>query len=332
MTCAAAGTAPCRLDPAAAGPDARSLLVEKKTVVADGVVALTLTHRGGGRLPDWTPGSHIDLVLPGGVTRQYSLCGDRWDPLRYRIAVLREPDGRGGSAWVHDHLRPGDPVGAGGPRNNFPLVPSEKYLFIAGGIGITPLLPMIGQASLLGADWQLLYGGRSRTSMAFLDELAGYGDRVHVVPEDEDGLPDLAGWLGRPRPGVRVYCCGPAPLLAAAEELCAAWPAHSLRTERFVPRAVPGPVRDGPFEVELLRSGRTVTVSPGASVLEAVQAAGVSVLSSCRSGICGTCETSVLGGQPDHRDSILDDGDRARGDCMFICVSRSASARLVLDL
>lgn len=301
-------------------------------MTAEGVATLTLTHPGGGRLPDWTPGSHIDLVLPGGITRQYSLCGDRWDAYRYRIAVLREQESRGGSVYVHDELGPGDLVGAGGPRNNFPMVPSEKYLFIAGGIGITPLLPMLRQADLLGAEWNLLYGGRSRASMAFLGELAVYGDRVQVVPQDEQGLLDLPGWLSQPRPDVRVYCCGPAPLLAAAERLCAAWPPHSLRTERFVPRVVPGPVRDGAFEIELHRSGATVTVSPGITVLEAVQAAGINVLSSCQRGVCGTCETAVLGGQPDHRDSILDDDERARADCMFICVSRSATSRLVLDL
>ena len=138
-------------------------------------------------------------MLPNGLTRQYSLCGDRWDPLTYRVGVLRELDGRGGSAFVHDELAVGDVVGVGGPRNNFPLVPSEQYLFVAGGIGITPLLPMIAQADLLGADWRLLYGGRRRGSMAFLDELSAYGDRVQVVPQDEYGLLDLAAFLGEPR-------------------------------------------------------------------------------------------------------------------------------------
>jgi ferredoxin-NADP reductase len=309
-----------------------TLRVTAKTVVADGVTALELAHADGGRLPDWTPGSHIDVMLPNGLTRQYSLCGDRWDAHRYRVGVLREPDGRGGSAYVHDELRPGDLVGVGGPRNNFPLVPARRYLFVAGGIGITPLLPMVHQADLLGLDWRLLYGGRRRESMAWLDELAGYGDRVQVVPQDESGLLDLAGFLGAPDPAARVYCCGPAPLLAAIEAACAGWPAHSLRTERFVAADRGAPARTAPFEVELARSGATVTVTPGVSVLDAVHAAGVDVLSSCRQGTCGTCETTVLAGTPDHRDSILGDDERAGGDCMFICVSRALDDRLVLDL
>ncbi|MFJ9900875.1 PDR/VanB family oxidoreductase [Streptomyces sp. NPDC091280] len=313
--------------------NAVTLEVSAKEPMAEGVVALTLTHPAGARLPDWTPGSHIDLVLPDGTTRQYSLCGDRWDPYTYRIAVLREPASRGGSAYVHERLRPGDRVGMGGPRNHFPLVPSEKYLFIAGGIGITPLLPMVHQAELLGADWQLLYGGRTRASMAFQDELtAAYGDRVHVVPQDELGLLDLAAWLGTPRPETNVYCCGPGPLLGAVETACASWPSYVLRTERFIAAAQAAPVRDTSFEVELRRTGRTVTVTPDVSVLEAVRRAGVDVLSSCEQGTCGTCLTPVLDGRPDHRDSILADHERAASDCMFLCVSRSCSDRLVLDL
>jgi ferredoxin-NADP reductase len=308
------------------------LRVTAKERVADDVVALTLEHPDGERLPDWTPGAHVDLVLTDGLTRQYSLCGDRFDPFRYRVGVLREPAGRGGSAHVHDVLRVGDAVGLGGPRNHFPLVPSQRYLFLAGGIGITPLLPMVRQADALGADWTLVYGGRRRGSMAFLDELAGYGDHVHVVPQDEHGLLDLPRWLGEPRPGTRVYCCGPGPLLDAVGAACGSWPAHSLRTERFVAREQPAPVRSTPFEVRLARSGTTVTVEPGRTVLEAVRGAGVEVLSSCRRGTCGTCGTDVLEGVPDHRDSILDDAEREAGDCMFVCVSRARSDRLVLDL
>jgi ferredoxin-NADP reductase len=308
------------------------LRVREKTAQSADVLTLTLVHPDGHRLPDWTPGSHIDLVLPNGLTRQYSLCGSRWDSHSYRVGVLREPAGRGGSAFVHDELRPGDVVGVGGPRNNFPLVPAPRYLFIAGGIGITPLLAMVHQADLIGADWRLLYGGRRRGSMAFLDELAGYGDRVRVVPQDECGLLPIAEFLGAPRPDTRVYCCGPAPLLAAVEAACADWPPHALRTERFVADDRGAPAREGPFEVRLARTGTTVTVGPGESVLDAVQATGVEVLSSCRQGVCGTCETGVVDGRPDHRDSLLDDDERAAGDCMYICVSRSCTDRLVLDL
>ncbi|CCG03864.1 PDR/VanB family oxidoreductase [Blastococcus saxobsidens] len=318
--------------PASAPADVAALRVTGKDVRADGVLTLDLAAPAGGRLRDWTPGAHIDLVLPNGLTRQYSLCGDRWDPTTYRVGVLREAAGRGGSAFVHDELAVGDLVGVGGPRNNFPLVPADSYLFVAGGIGITPLVPMVRQAELLGADWRLLYGGRRRSSMAFLDELAPYGDRVEVRPEDEFGLLDLAGFLGTPRPGVRLYSCGPAPLIAAMETVAAGWPPYALRTERFLAEERGAPVRTTPFEVELARTGRTVTVSPGVSVLDAVGDAGVEVLSSCRQGICGTCESGVLAGEPDHRDSLLDDAERAAGDTMYICVSRSKSDRLVLDL
>lgn len=255
------------------------------------------------------------------------------DAHSYRVGILREPAGRGGSAFVHDVLSVGDTVGVAGPRNNFPLVPAPRYLFIAGGIGITPLIPMIAQAHLMGIEWTLLYGGRSRTSMGFLDELAVYGDQVVIAPHDEVGLLDLPTWLdGAAIDDTKVYVCGPEPLLAAVERYCTGWPLGKLRTERFVPKEQSAPVRTAPFEVELARSAVTVTVTADGTVLDAVQRAGANVLSSCREGTCGTCETAVLAGQPDHRDSILDDSERDSADCMFICVSRSCSDRLVLDL
>ncbi len=301
------------------------LRVTAKEPAADGIVTLTLQDRHRRRLPDWESGAHIDVVLPGGLTRQYSLCGDRWDAHSYRIGVLREPDGRGGSAHIHDRLAVGDPVGLGGPRNNFRLTPSPRYLFIAGGIGITPILPMLRDAEILGADWELLYGGRGPSSMAFLDELGRYGDRVTV---QTSGLLDLQAWLGRAGAATTVYCCGPAPLLRAVQELCTG----RLRTERFTAEPLPGAARDLPFDLELRRSKTTLTVRPGQSILQAVTGAGIGVLSSCAQGLCGTCETTVLDGVPDHRDALLDDDERATGDRMFICVSRSRSPRLVVDL
>jgi ferredoxin-NADP reductase len=326
-------TSPKHLAPAAETASTVDLQVVAKTAVAEGVATLTLAHPAGARLRDWTPGAHIDLVLDNGLTRQYSLCGDRWDPFTYTVGVLRETGGRGGSAYVHDVLRPGHRVGVGGPRNNFPLVPAGSYLFVAGGIGITPLLPMVAQAEQLGADWRLLYGGRSRASMAFLDDLAHYGERVQVVPREEGGLRGrLPGVLGDLRAGTPVYCCGPAQLLAAVERECADRPPHTVHTERFAADELGAPARTARFEVELARTGRRVTVGPGASVLDAVRGEGVEVLSSCRQGICGTCETTVLGGRPDHRDSLLDDDERAANDCMYVCVSRSLDDRLVLDL
>ena len=312
------------------------LAVKAKREVADGVVTLELVHPDGLRLPDWSPGSHIDLFLPGGETRQYSLCGDRTDTLTYRIGILREPDGRGGSAYVHDDLQVGDVLTVGGPRNNFHLVPAPHYLFIAGGIGITPILAMIDQARRLGVPYTLLYGGRTAGSMAFTDELtdepADGGGEVMLRPQDQHGHLDLATAIaGRPE-GSRIYACGPAPLLDALDAACADLPAGTLRTERFVARDVGAPARTEPFTVRLERSGREITVPTGSSVLDAVTSAGVAVLSSCRQGVCGTCETGVLAGRVDHRDTLLDDDERQAGDCMFICVSRSVDDLLVLDL
>ena len=309
-----------------------ALRVIAKEPAAQNVVAITFAHPDGRRLPDWAPGAHIDVMLPSGLTRQYSLCGNRWDAHTYRIAVLREPNSRGGSGYIHKKLSVGDLVGVGGPRNNFPLVPSERYLFDAGGIGITPMLPMIHQADLIGADWQLLYGGRTRATMAFQDELARHGDRVTVRPQDEYGRLDLTIASTAADNGAKVYACGPAPLLDALTDLGASWPRGTLRTERFVARDHDAPVRSAPFVVELARTNRTVTVTPDISVLDAVQSAGAGVLSSCREGTCGTCETTVLAGEPDHRDSVLDDTERDAGHCMLLCVSRSRTDRLVLDL
>ncbi|MEV1067419.1 PDR/VanB family oxidoreductase [Streptomyces sp. NPDC050263] len=315
-----------------------TLVVTARTLAADDVVSLTLRRPDGGMFPTWTPGSHIDVLLDGergddgDLIRQYSLCGDPAEREAWQIAVLREPQGRGGSAYVHDHLREGATVRVRGPRNNFPLRPAARQLFIAGGVGITPILPMVEAAEVAGADWRLLYGGRTRTSMAFLDRLAPHGDRVLVRPQDEFGLLDLAAHLGVPEEGTLVHACGPEPLLRAVREQCAGWPAGTLGVERFAPiqRAETGPA--GAFEVELARSGLTLTVPADRSVLETVEEAGVAVDFSCREGTCGTCETDVLDGRPDHRDSLLTEDERAAGDTMLICVSRSCGPRLVLDL
>ncbi|WP_413759714.1 PDR/VanB family oxidoreductase [Streptomyces sp. MMBL 11-3] len=311
------------------------LVVAETELVADGVLALTLRHPLGGELPAWEPGAHVDVALAPGLERQYSLCGDPGDRHAWRVAVLREPAGRGGSAHVHERLTVGAGVRVRGPRNHFALLPSPRYRFVAGGIGITPILPMLAAAEAAGADWTLLYGGRTRRSMAFREELERYGDRVRLVPQDESGLLDLAPVLDSPAPDTLVYCCGPAPLLDAVEERCAGWPAGSLHVERFRPKE-PGegqdPYAETEFEVVLRRSGRTLTVPADASVLDTVLAAGVDALYSCTEGTCGTCETDVLEGVPDHRDSVLTEEERAAGDTMFICVSRCLGKRLVLDL
>jgi ferredoxin-NADP reductase len=308
----------------------KRLTIRRRAVAADGVVVLDLSDPSGSALPAWTPGAHIDLVPAGGIVRQYSLCGDPADRTVWRIAVLREPAGRGGSVAVHDRLREGDLVEVDGPRNHFPLVPAPRYLFVAGGIGITPLLPMIAAASAAGADWRLHYGGRSRGSMAFRSALcSAYGARVSVHPQDEAGLLDLDAILAGEPAGTPVYCCGPEPLLTAIEQRCAGRPLH---VERFAAKEHGEPVRAGSFEVELARTGRTLTVPPGTSILRAVEDAGVELLWSCTEGTCGTCETAVLGGEVDHRDSLLTAEERAANDTMFICVSRAVGPRLILDI
>ncbi|SFA97652.1 Ferredoxin-NADP reductase [Amycolatopsis marina] len=311
--------------------DRRELLVAAREQVADGVVRLTLRDPNGDPVPAWEPGAHIDLLLDEGLERQYSLCGDPADRTELRIAVLREPVGRGGSAKVHSELVPGSRVRIRGPRNNFALVDAKRYLFLAGGIGITPILPMLAAADAARADWRLVYGGRTRASMAFADELrAEFGDRVTVCPQDETGLLDLDALLDAPDPATAVYCCGPEPLLAAVEQRCGSWPPGALHVERFAAVADNGP-RAG-FEVELARSGKTLTVTSDRSILETVEDAGVQVLSSCREGTCGTCETDVVEGTPDHRDSLLTEQEREAGETMMICVSRAQCAKLVLDL
>ncbi|WP_432933408.1 PDR/VanB family oxidoreductase [Microbispora sp. CA-135349] len=309
------------------------LKVAGRTPVAEGVVLLRLVRPDGGPLPAWTPGAHVDLLLGEGLVRQYSLCGDPGDSSAFQVAVLREPDGRGGSAYVHDRVAEGDTIRVRGPRNRFGLAESPRYLFVAGGIGITPILPMIEEAARRQAEWRLVYGGRTRASMAFADRLArDHPGRVQLCPQDETGLLDLDTLLGVPRTDTLVYCCGPEPLLAAAQERCAPWPAGALRVERFAPAGREDDTPSGTFDVELALTGATLTVPEGRSILEVVEEAGVQVLSSCREGTCGTCETAVLDGVPDHRDHLLTEEERAAGDVMFICVSRARSARLVLDL
>ena len=239
------------------------LVVDRRESAADGVVVLDLRDPTGCDLPPWSPGAHIDLVPAAGVVRQYSLCGDPADRTVWRIAVLREPAGRGGSQAVHDKLHAGDLVEVDGPRNHFPLVAAARYLFVAGGIGITPLLPMIAAAEAAGAEWRLHYGGRTSSSMAFGEQLrAAYGSKVFFHPQDETGLLDLDAILAGEPADTPVYCCGPEPLLTAIERRCAGRPLH---VERFAPKEQGEPVRAGSFEVELSNDAAapvTVDVKP----------------------------------------------------------------------
>jgi ferredoxin-NADP reductase len=315
-------------------PAERDLLVQALSWEADGVLGVTLTDPAGRELEPWEPGAHLDLALAAGLSRQFSLCGDPADRARYRLGVLREVAGRGGSAYVHDVLRPGRRLRVRGPRNHFRLEPAAGYLFVAGGIGITPILPMIAAAQAAGARWTLLYGGRTAASMAFTGRLAGYGDRVTLRPQDVHGLLDLDAALGEPRADTLVYCCGPEPLIAAVETRCGAWPDGALHVERFAAPQQPArdPTQEHAVEVVLAGAGRSVYVAADTPILDALLEAGVDLLSDCREGICGTCETRVIEGEVDHRDFILTEAERAANGYMMVCVSRARSARLVLDL
>ncbi|OYX00989.1 MAG: oxidoreductase [Rhizobiales bacterium 32-66-8] len=309
------------------------LTITARRPLADGVIQLDLALPSGGDLPVWGPGAHIDVMLANGDVRQYSLCGDPARLSQWSIGVLRDTTGRGGSRFIHDTLHAGDRIAVRGPRNHFALDPATRYIFIAGGIGITPILPMIRAADAAGAEWNLAYGGRTRASMAFRNELAAHGARVSFQPFDECGHIDLAGLLDRPGADTLIYACGPEPLLAAIEQKAARWPMGALHVERFAAKPLDEAVRAGDFEVELAKSGRVFTIPADRSIMEVIEAEGIDVLYSCRMGVCGSCETRVLAGEIDHRDSVLDDMDTAGNDRMIICVSRGvAGKRLVLDL
>jgi ferredoxin-NADP reductase len=315
-------------------PEVLEVVVDEVRQEADGVVSLLMSRPDGAPLPRWSPGAHVDLIMTPDLERQYSLCGDPDDESRLRVAVLREPESRGGSEWVHANLKAGDRIKIRGPRNNFPLVESPRYILIAGGIGITPILAMVELLAARGADWQLTYGGRQANSMAFREQLARFGDRVTFWPEDEHGLIDLDGLLGTVQENTAIYCCGPEVLIEAVEARAAHWPPSALHVERFRPRpgALEGDGQNDSFEVVLDYSGITVTVGPDQTIAEAVEAAGIETVTSCREGTCGTCETALLEGEPDHRDSFLTEADRADNRSIMICCSRANSPRLVLDL
>ncbi len=313
------------------GPSQMELVVSERVDAADRVVSVRLTRPDGGELPSWSPGAHVDVVVAGYV-RQYSLCGSPEDRHSWRLAVLHEIDGRGGSDAIVRSVTAGSKVQVSEPRNNFPLLASRRYLFVAGGIGITPFLPMVEQAERTGADWQLVYGGRSTASMAFLDELSQYGDRVRVIPQDTDGILDVAALLGEPQHDIAVYACGPEPMLAAVEEAMSSWPRGSLHVERFHPAGPLETAEDVAFEVEFVASGVTATIPAGSSILEVAESLDLPVFSSCQEGTCGTCVTSLLEGVAEHRDALLSADERERQDKICICVSRAAAGCSLLRL
>lgn len=298
------------------------------------VVSLRLESPDGRVLPRWRPGAHLDLELPSGRLRQYSLCGDPADARAYRVAVRRIPGGGGGSVEVHDALPVGSRLVVRGPRNAFPFAvpgygsPSQRLHFIAGGIGITPILPMARLAHRLGVPWTLVYSGRSRDTIPFLAEIESFGANVVVRTDDEHGLPAAADLLAGVGPGTAVYACGPTPMTSAIVAAVREMGEVELHFERFSPP----PVVDGtPFELEFASSGAVVTVDADRTVLDTILDTRPDQPYSCRQGFCGTCVVRVRSGEPDHRETVLSADDHAEG-AMLACVSRSRGERLVLDL
>lgn len=297
------------------------------------VKSVELAAPEGAVLPPWEPGAHLEIELANGLIRHYSLCGDPTDRTSWRIAVLREPAGRGGSQYVHDELQPGHTVRLRRMRNNFALEPAARYVFSAGGIGVTPILPMLRRCRNEGRPYTLHYCGQSLESMAFVDELTSLPS-VEVVATGPDGFLDVDGALNHATPGTAVYTCGPAGLIAAVER-SAENRGLEFHCERFVAPNIEQDQAVGPasgFEVTLASTGQTYTVPPDKSILEVLEANDIPVDFSCREGTCGTCEVTVLRGTPDHRDFVLDDEERAGGETMMLCVSRCLSERLELDL
>jgi ferredoxin-NADP reductase len=311
----------------------RAMVVEGRRLVArdPDVVALTLAAADGEDLPPWHAGAHVDVHLPSGRTRQYSLCGDPDRPDHYRIAVRQILGQDGASIEVHE-LSVGQVIEVSGPRNAF-MMPlpgsgsrSERLRFIAGGIGITPILPMVRLADRLGMDWSLRYTGRHLDSLPFLDELEPYGDRVRVLTDDVSGLPTSASLLDDVNPWTAVFACGPPPMMDVVRG------AVPERTELHIERFSPVPVVNGqPFELELQRSAEVIPVLSGQSALAALLAARPDVSYSCQQGFCGSCAQQVVAGDVEHRDHLLTDEQRELGQ-MLVCVSRSTGGRLVLDL
>ncbi|MFW0789919.1 PDR/VanB family oxidoreductase [Gordonia sp. CPCC 205333] len=312
-------------------------LVERRSVAADhGVVSFTFSGADGAPLPAWRPGAHIDMMLPSGRIRHYSLCGDFNDRGYYRVAVRRISDGGGGSIEMHDNLRVGDRIRARTPRNVFPLVTmgqgdteGRRLHFIAGGIGITPILSMLGAADQAGVDWTMTYTGRSPEGLPFLDELEPYGERVAIRTDDESGLPSARDLLPDVHSKIAVYCCGPAPMM----ELVRADVQHREGVEFHSERFSRPPIVNGqPFDIQLGKEGEILSVPADRSILEVVRESRPLVSYSCEQGYCQNCKIKTLGGEIDHRDNTLNDAQREQNE-MLICVSRAPRGeQLVLDI
>lgn len=321
------------------GPSAESPLeVEVETVSAEArdVMLIGLCAREGGLLPSCTPGGHIDLRLPNGLIRQYSLINDCKETDRYLIAVGRAEDSRGGSDFIHNQVREGSPLAIIGVRNNFPLDPDAgRYRFIAGGIGITPIMSMIRWCRDQNRPWKLIYAARSRQRAAFYEDLQSLKDQIDFHFDDEAGaVLEVDRALDGLAPDEQIYCCGPTPMMEAVSAATVELGTGRVHFEWFNAPVQDAGTRgdDREIEIVLQRSGKSFTVAPGESVLSAIEAAGVAHPFSCREGACRTCETTVLEGEPDHRDFVLSDEERATGNTMMVCVSRAKGDKLVLDL
>jgi tetrachlorobenzoquinone reductase len=307
-----------------------SVVVSDRVQLTSGVLELHLSAVDGAVLPNWSPGAHIGLHLPNGLVREYSLVSDPFDCTEWAVAVAREPRSRGGSAYVHEQLTTGTVIEVDGPKNHFLLEPAERYILVAGGIGVTPLIPIAEHLHLLDLPWTMLYAGRSLTEMAYVERLRHrFGDRVTIHADDSGGGPPaLAALLAAVAANDLVYCCGPEGLVSAVSDIV---PTDSLRIERF--RAPSHPERsNSAFEVTLARSGQRIKVSGSESLLDALQGGGIHLPRSCTEGICGTCEVGVLDGEIDHRDFLLTPQERARHNVMMACVSRARTPHLTLDL
>lgn len=300
---------------------------------AEGINLLELARSDGSALPPFSAGAHIDLRLPNGMVRSYSLVNCPSETHRYLIGVKKELDSRGGSRFIHEQLRTGDELDIDAPRNNFQLCENaSRSVLIAGGIGITPFASMVRRLEQLGLPWELHYAARSRDSAGFVQHLASYGSKVnyYFTKEPVAQRIDIRQIVEKLPPDSHAYCCGPRDMLATFEEATARLPANRAHLEFF--SNTDGIDKGGAFEVQLARSGQTVVVQSGETILDVLLKHKIDAPYSCLEGVCSTCETRVLSGIPDHRDLILSQEEREANDRMLICCSRSKSPTLVLDL